>query len=76
MTPCDCEPFDLGDGETSDHDGDCPSNWDHLHTAEQITLLRRFLMIRAATLPTDPEIIARMAAGITARAIQLGLEQP
>jgi hypothetical protein len=82
MTDCDCEPIDLGDGEIIEHDGDCPRYWDHLTTAEGIAVVRRYMMMADA--PAGPyadpdltaEVTARCAAGITARAVELGLERP
>jgi hypothetical protein len=87
VSDCDCEPFDLGDGEIIDHDGDCPRNYDHLHTAEQIAVFRRYLMLadaheeRRVMAGDSPfsdhrEVTACMQAGVTARAVELGLETP
>jgi hypothetical protein len=82
---CGCEPF--GGGDVSEHDGDCPRNWDHLKTAEDVAAARGILMRwdeNAARLAAKGdasfcrhrETTARMACGVTARAVELGMEEP
>jgi len=82
---CACDPADLsGDGE---HASGCPRHWDHLATAQDITDARRVLLLwgesaerRLAEGDTffarHRETTARMARGVTARAVELGLEEP
>ena len=79
MIPCGCEPILLPDG--IGHAPDCTRGYDGLHTAEDIAGMREILMQCTAAHEADnPEDIHairdRMAAGITARAVQLGLEKP
>jgi hypothetical protein len=84
---CDCEPTDLvGDGDIPKHAEECPRRHDHIHTAEDVSHARMFLMRwdetaarldrGEAPIPNRSEITARMARGVTARAIELGLEAP
>ena len=76
---CDCEPFtieyDDGEQDTIDHEGGCPRCWDHLHTAEDILNIRRCIMLWSAE-GRSPTVVHDMAAGITARAVELGVETP
>jgi len=74
--------------EESSHDGDCPRFWDDLHTAEDIAAGREMVMVWAenAQHHNHPhvfpdscgwrETVQELAAGITARAVELGLEAP
>jgi len=71
--PCGCEPVAIGDDFYSEHDGDCPRAWDHLNTAEGIAVARRYLMMKNAH-DADLELTMNMADGLTARAVELGLE--
>lgn len=85
---CACEPIDVfGDGDVSEHDGDCPRYWDHVNTAEDVAMARRILMKwneNAEQLAAAGDTFfdrhrattARMARGVTARAVELGLEEP
>jgi hypothetical protein len=79
--PCDCEPITHPDGHIIEHKPDCPGNYAVLHTAQDITAMREVVMTWAAGNQVDsPEDIQatreRMARGITARAVELGLEKP
>jgi hypothetical protein len=85
---CDCEPTDLfGDGGVPEHAEDCPRRHAHIHTAEDVSQARLFLMHwdetaarlvqrGSADLRNHREVTARMARGVTARAVELGLEAP
>ncbi len=77
---CDCKPIDIGDGDIIEHEADCPRYYDHVHTAEGITAIRQMLMRgddgNQLRLFVDRPTRERMARGITARAVELGLEQP
>jgi hypothetical protein len=85
---CGCEPADVfGDDDISEHDGDCPRYWDHLGTAGDIATARDILMRwdeNAGRLYAEGntsfgnhrETTARMGRGVTARAVELGLETP
>ena len=79
---CDCEPADA-----DDHYCDCPRSWDHCTTAADIAATRNIIMRWNETAAQrhaegDPffhnhrEGAARMARGVTARAVELGLEAP
>ena len=83
-----CRPADLfGDGHVPEHAEDCPRRHAHIHTVEEVSSARLFLMhwdetaARLARHDDSPfrdhrEITARMARGVTARAVELGLEAP
>jgi hypothetical protein len=84
---CGCEPTDtFGDGDIPGHAEDCPRRHAHIHTAEGVSGARLFLMHwnetaarldhGEAPIPNRSEITARMARGVTARAVELGLEAP
>jgi hypothetical protein len=64
-----------------------PPNYSYLHTAEDIAVFRQRIMAWSESVAElarqgDPSALdyrqaaARMAAGVTARAVELGLEQP
>jgi hypothetical protein len=82
---CDCESWtDDDEGFTLDHEADCPHYYDHLHTAEDIARFRLMIMYwdeqADGSRGTDVKelghlVAAKMADGVTARAIELGLEQ-
>jgi hypothetical protein len=80
--PCGCEPTDtFGDGDIPEHAEDCPRRHAHIHTAEDVSGARLFLMHWDETaarnaIPNHSEIVARLARGVTARAVELGLETP
>jgi hypothetical protein len=57
------------------HDGDCPRTFDHIEDEEGIAAIRRYLMDCSAEGTTDVDVTA-LARGITARAVELGVEKP
>lgn len=67
---CGCEP---APGEDLRHDAECPRNYDDLRGEADIARMRRVLIL---LLENDPEVTARMAEGVKARAVELGLEKP
>jgi hypothetical protein len=85
---CGCEPTDtFGDGDIPEHAEDCPRHHAHIHTADDVSRARLFLMHWDATaarharhgdsaIRDHREITARMTRGVTARAVELGLETP
>src|SRR5262249_9450649 len=72
---CDCD--DMGD-EVAEHDGHCPRNYDDLYTADDIAAQRLTIMTfrGGGTVDIDcgQTIQGCMALGVTARAVELGLE--
>lgn len=89
MNSCDCEPYtieyDDDEPDVIDHEAYCPRYYNHLHTAEDIAVFRQCIMIwseRADGLGGDAiflnhrVVAAKMAIGVTARAVELGLERP
>jgi hypothetical protein len=67
MADCGCE--------LPGHWSDCPRAWADLHTAQDIAEAREVLMTWAGGSAASPGAVARQARGITARAVELGLER-
>jgi hypothetical protein len=68
---CSCEPVDLGNGEVTEHDPDCPREYDLLTTNDDIANFRNYVSSWPKNNPHADEIARLTRIGVMARAIEL-----